>query len=397
MQAADITALPQPDDSSLAHSEKVEAYIREAIDAAGGAIGFAEFMHHALYAPGLGYYAAGSAKFGAAGDFVTAPEISPLFSRVVSRQVAGVLDSLDDPGGRNVFEFGAGTGSLASEMLLALQDRECLPARYYILEVSADLRSRQEELLRSRVPEAFDRVSWLNGLPTDFSGVVIANELLDAFPVERFTKRDGEVLRDIVAWTDGRFTWRNELAQENLRLAVASIESDIGETLPDGYTSEISLAMPSWIGDLSASLKRGCVLLFDYGVSRHEYYAADRSDGWLRCHFQHHAHSNPLVYPGIQDLTAWVDFSAVAAAAVEAGMQVAGYLPQGQFLMLGGLQDEISDFAGLTTAAQMELSGQIKVLTMPGEMGENVKCLALSKGDVATPGVLNHADRAHTL
>ena len=397
MQAVDLKTLPPPDPESLAHSAAVDAYIRQHIEKAGGSIGFADFMHDALYAPGLGYYTAGSTKFGDAGDFVTAPEISPIFSRVIARQVAAVFEQMDDPGSRNILEFGAGTGVLAVDALTALRALDSLPQHYFIIEVSPDLQARQSELLREKVPEDFDRVVWLSAIPESFSGVVIANEVLDALPVERFVKKDGLVCRQMVSSCDAGFTWGEEPASDALRDAVTDIEADLDGPLPDGYISEVSLGMPGWIADLSRSLSRGLVLLFDYGVSRREYFAADRYDGWLRCHFRHHAHSDPLVYVGIQDLTSWVDFSAVASASVDAGLAISGYLTQGQFLLNGGLLEEMEDFAGLPTAAQMALSGQIKVLTMPGEMGDHVKCLALSKGDIVTSDSIRAADRAHTL
>lgn len=398
MQALDDLPhnLPRADPASLDHSAQVAGHIRQIIRESGGSIGFAEFMHHALYAPGLGYYTAGSGKFGDAGDFVTAPEISPVFSRVLARQVAAVLDQLAEPADKNILEFGAGSGVLAVELLRKLETLGNLPTRYYILDVSADLTDRQASAIKSAMPEFFDRVKWLKDIPDGFSGVVLANEVLDAFPVERFA-RDGGVYRQSVACRGDGFVWRLEPAPKPLRQAVAKIEENLGHTLPRGYVSEVSLAADHWIADIANCLRQGAVFLFDYGVSHREYYAPDRSDGWLRCHFRHHAHGNPLLYPGIQDLTAWVNFSQIVKAAHDNGLAVAGYTTQAQFLLNGGLQDELADFAGLPTTAQFELSRQVKVLTMPGEMGENIKCLALVKGPLAPPGAVAAADRSHTL
>ena len=191
--------------------------------------------------------------------------------------------------------------------------------------------------------------------------------------------------------------WLEEAAPERLEAAVLAIEADIGQVFPEGYTSEVSTAASVWIADLARLLNRGALFIFDYGISRREYYAPDRTDGWLRCHFRHHAHSNPLINPGIQDLTAWVDFSSVAAAACDAGLDILGYQSQSQFLAGGGLEIEMQGFTDLPTAKQIELSGQIKTLTLPGEMGENFKCMALGRGDIATPSALNFADRTHAL
>ena len=370
------------------------AHIREHIGTAGGSISFAQYMQHALYAPGLGYYAAGSTKFGEAGDFVTAPEVSAVFGGVVARQCAEVLSQFDNG---EVFEYGAGSGKLAADMLEALQRLDALPSAYNILEVSPDLRERQESSLRQRVPDLLDRVTWLDSPPTALCGVVVANEVLDALPVERFVRRDVGVMQQCVTVADHGFEFVEETAPAKLGHAVEAIEEELGVELPDGYVSEVCLAAPGWIEGMSAALREGVAFLFDYGVSRREYYAAERSDGWLRCHFRHHAHNNPLILPGVQDLTAWVDFTAVAEAAVAAGFEIGGYSAQAQFLMAGGLDAEMQDFTTLSLEEQIELSRQVKTLTLPGEMGEHFKCIALQKGNTATPSGFSFADRTHTL
>jgi SAM-dependent MidA family methyltransferase len=389
-----ISRLPRPDDDSLAHSKKVCESIRQAIDEAGGSISFAQFMHLALYSPGLGYYNVGTTKFGETGDFVTAPELSPLFGRVVARQCASVLKQLEKG---KILELGAGSGRLAVEILRKLTDLESPPERYLILEISADLKARQEELISEELPDLLPRVEWLSKLPEKFAGVVIANEVADALPVERFERTDAAVLQMHVTANETGFDWSRKPAPEILAMAVEKIETDIGEALPPGYQSEISLGLPDWIGQIAKSLDQGLVLLFDYGVSRREYYSRERNQGWLRCHFRHHAHNEPLIYPGIQDLTSWVDFTAVAESAVDHGLDVAGYVTQAQFLINGGLEDELAGIADLPVADQLELSKQVKLLTLPGEMGENFKCIGLGCGDLTGVTAFSSVDRAHTL
>jgi SAM-dependent MidA family methyltransferase len=351
-------------------------------------------MHYALYAPGLGYYAAGARKFGADGDFVTAPEISPLFGRVIAKQCAAVLRETRDAA---VLEFGAGSGRLALDLLRALRELDALPLEYRILEVSADLRDRQQRLLRKELPELDDRIVWLERMPETHRGVVLANEVLDALPVERFIRRQNGIDQLRVADEAGEFVFVDEPGPEVLVRAVGAIERDLGRLLPDNYISEVSLAVPAWLGDVARMLASGLVLLFDYGVSRREYYAADRTEGWLRCHFRHRSHSDPLILPGIQDLTAWVDFTAVAEAAVGNGLDVLGYVNQSQFLLSGGIDAELSDFAGMPLESQLQTAAQVKMLTLPGEMGENVKCICLARGDIARPAAFESVDRTHAL
>jgi SAM-dependent MidA family methyltransferase len=314
MQADRGHGLPRADNASRKHSERVCAFIRQRITAAGGSLSFAEFMHHALYAPGLGYYAAGNAKFGPAGDFVTAPEVSALYAPVVARQVSEILRQLD---GGEVLELGAGSGVLAAGILKTLQDLGIRPTRYGILEVAADLRERQQRLLEERAPDLAGCVEWLDGLPQNFSGVIIANEVADALPVERFVIQGDEVRQYRVGCDDGGFAWQTAAAPAMLQNAVRQIESEIGHPLADGFESEVSMSLPAWTRDLARCMAQGAIFLFDYGVSRREYYAPDRNRGWLRCHFRHFAHDDPLLNVGIQDLTSWVDFTAVAGAAAD--------------------------------------------------------------------------------
>ena len=394
MQYDPTMALPSPGPDAASHSGRVARFIAGCIDAAGGSIGFGEFMQHALYAPGLGYYAAGSTKFGEDGDFVTAPEVSPLFGRVIAGQCAQALAAM---GGGVILEIGAGSGRMAVDVLAALDALDALPDRYEILEVSADLEARQRERIEAALPHLAARVTWVSGFPAIERGVVLANEVLDALPVERFVRRtDGVRQVRVVAAGEG-FGVIEAPAPQRLAAAVATIERDLGAPLPEGYASEVSLGLPDWIGALGGALGTGVAFLFDYGVSRREYYAPSRGDGWLRCHFRHRAHNDPLINPGIQDITAWVDFTAVAEAAVAAGLEIGGYAAQAQFLLGAGLTEEVAALGALPAAARIALSQQVKTLTLPGEMGEHFKCMALQRGMPASPSAFMSGDRTHTL
>jgi SAM-dependent MidA family methyltransferase len=387
------SGLPSPDTDSTAHSKRVAHHLQALIDASDEGIPFSQFMQEALYAPGLGYYTAGARKFGAAGDFTTAPEISPLFGAVLGRQLSAIVD---DAGGA-ILEYGAGTGALAVQLLRKLATLDALPECYQILEVSPELVQRQQVLIASELPELCDLVQWIESPPDGFRGVVVANEVVDAIPVERFRIDGGRVMRAYVVGQDGCFDWRYAPAPDRVKAAVRQVERDIGRALPDGYCSEVAPGRSAWIDDVARGLDHGTFLVVDYGVSRREYYAPDRGDGWLQCHFRQHVHGNALILPGIQDITAWVDFTAVASAATDAGLSVAGYTSQGPFLLRGGLDLEFADFTTLPETRQAALSGQAKLLTMPGEMGENFKLIALTRGEVEPLPVFRDIDRAHVL
>jgi SAM-dependent MidA family methyltransferase len=386
--------LPEPGAESARHSARVAAHIRSLIESAGGHISFAEFMQHALYAPGLGYYVAGAEKFGAAGDFVTAPEISPLFGNILASQCGLVLEQIPDG---QVFELGAGSGALAVTVLKRLNELQVLPQCYFILEVSADLKQRQQQRLREEVPKLAERVHWLSEIPASFSGVIIANEVVDALPVERFRKSNNEYWQERVAIRNGEFARHFEKAPAILQKELIAVEDQLGQPFADGYESEFSLGTREWIADLTSALDSGFMFLFDYGVTRREYYAADRSRGWLRCHFRHHAHDNALLYPGIQDVTSWVDFTLLAESAIRGGVDVAGFVTQAHFLMNGGLENELADFTDLSVERQVDLSRQVKLLTLPAEMGENFKCLGLRTADIDAPPAFAASDRRHSL
>lgn len=394
MQDDTAQPLPAPDPESAAHSALVREHIAGTIDRAGGTISFAEYMHQALYAPALGYYNAGTMKFGREGDFVTAPEVSALFGRVLARQCAGALGEID---GASILELGAGSGKLALDVMNKLAELDALPDEYLILEVSAELRDRQAGLLGRQLPELLDRVRWIADWPSDFRGIVIANEVADALPVERFAIRPGGVMQLCVGRDRENFQTTERPAPDYLVTAVEEIERSIGRKLPVGYVSDVCCAIPGWIAGLAAALLEGIVFLFDYGVSRREYYAEDRSGGWLRCHFRQFAHNNPLILPGIQDITSWVDFTAIASASVAAGLDILGYTPQAQFLIAGGLQEEISGFTELGTGARLRMAGEVKLLTLPGEMGEHFKCIGLGRGVALSVPAVSHFDRTATL
>jgi SAM-dependent MidA family methyltransferase len=350
-------------------------------------------MQLALYEPGLGYYSAGARKLGAAGDFVTAPEVAPVFSRCLAVQCEEVLRAL---GGGDLLEFGAGSGLMAAELLAELGRRGALPRRYRILDVSADLRERQRATLATAVPGLVERVEWLDRWPEAFTGVVVANEVLDAMPVERFVVRGGVVHALGVAWQLGRLQWSEAPASGALADAVRAIEHDTGGW-PEGYASEVNLGLGGWFAALAASLERGVLLFVDYGLPRRELYSPERSDGTLLCHFRHRFHDDPFVHPGLQDITAWVDFTAVAEAAAAAGLEVAGYTTQAHFLIGSGLGGFLANVADLDVVSRVNLSRQAMVLTLPGEMGERFKAIALAKGYDAPLCGFAARDLRHTL
>ena len=370
--------LPTPEPEALAQSERLVAHIDERIRYAGGSIGFDEYMEYALYTPGLGYYSGGAQKFGAAGDFVTAPELSPIFSRCLARQVMDVWRQLDT---RRVIEFGAGSGIMAADMLLEFAAQDALPERYDIVELSGELRARQRETITERAPALVGRVRWLDALPeAPASAVVVGNELLDAMPVKRFVIRGGEVMERRVT-LDGMTFGRAEMpADEALVAAVRHIEATRGAPLPEGYVSEVNLALPGWFGALEKVVDQGAVLLVDYGYPRREYYLDERRDGTLICHYRHRAHDDVFLYPGLQDITANVDFTAVAEAADAAGFDVLGYTSQAYFLMGNGLDAVFAGLQGDSVEQQLAAAQQVKQLTLPAEMGERFQVIALGKG-----------------
>lgn len=367
----------KPDAEALAHSRRLVEYIRREIDAAGGTISFERYMDLALYAPGLGYYTAGARKFGEAGDFVTAPEVSPLFARCLARQCAEVFEEL---GGGDVLELGAGTGVMAADLLAELEALDALPERYRILEVSADLRERQRETLRTKVPQLLDRIEWLDTDPPAFRGVLLANEVLDALPVARFLIDPVGFSEQMVGWNGGGFESRWQPADEQLAQSLRNVLADLPEPLDSPYVSEYCRRLPAFIRTLADSLQAGAALFVDYGYPRREYYLPERNDGTLMCHYRHRAHSDPFVYPGLQDITAFVDFTAVAEAGTESGLELQGFTSQAQFLLGSGLYDVLPEIDPGDTVRSLRISQEVQKLTMPGEMGDRFKAMGLSRG-----------------
>jgi SAM-dependent MidA family methyltransferase len=386
--------LPALSPEEVAHSARLGERLREEIERAGGWIGFARYMQLALYEPGLGYYSAGARKFGAAGDFITAPEVAPVFSRCLAVQCAEVLQTL---GGGDLLEFGAGSGVMAATLLAELERRDALPRRYFILDVSADLRQRQQETLAAAVPRLLERIEWLDRLPHGLEGVVVANEVLDAQPVERFVWRDGAIQALGVAWERGAPAWSEAPAPEPLARAVRCLERETGVSWPGGYTSEINLGLGDWMAAVSAALDRGVMLFVDYGLPRREYYVPERSAGTLLCHFRHRFHDDPFTRPGLQDITAWVDFTAVAESAAAAGLALAGYTTQAHFLIGAGIGEFVANVADLGVVDRVNLSRQAMLLTLPGEMGERFKAIAFARGYDAPLRGFAVRDLRHTL
>ena len=382
--SASISTLPLLNAEELAHSQRVVEHIRGFMQQHGGVIGFDAWMRLALYAPGLGYYGAGATKLGGNGDFVTAPEISSLFSRCLARQCADVLRVT----GGEILELGAGSGRMAADVLTELAAIDSLPDRYSILEVSADLAERQRARIAELPAELAQRVRWLARWPERvMRGVVLANEVLDAMPVERFVLRqrpDGLDVRSLgVGMTADGFEWRETSPTPELMHAVADIVEALPAPLPDGYVSEVCLAFQPWMASLAAQLDVGVALLIDYGLPRAHLYHPDRSAGTLRCHFRHRAHSDPFINVGLQDITAWVDFTRVAEAADDAGLEVLGFASQAAFLIGAGMESLLAtemQLAGDDTRQQATLASEARRLLLPGEMGEIFKVIALGRG-----------------
>lgn len=345
------------------------------MEQSGGPIGFGRFMELTLYAPGLGYYSAGLRKFGSAGDFVTAPELSPLFARCVARTCAPVLAALSG----DLLELGAGSGVMAAELLAELDGLGALPQRYLILERSADLRERQQQILAQRAPELLGRVVWLDAPPSaPFHGVILGNEVLDALPVERFQWRETGAEELAVSWGGEGFVWLARPPGRELGGAVAALAAEVG--LGAGYVTELNLQVGPWLAGLADRLERGLMLLIDYGYPRREYYHPERVRGTLMCHYRQRAHDDPLILPGLQDITAHVDFTAVAEAALAAGLDVLGFATQAHYLLDAGLDAVLAEAAPVGDVPYLEFAQQAKTLTLPGEMGERFKAIALGRG-----------------
>jgi SAM-dependent MidA family methyltransferase len=383
--------LPRPGEEAMAHHLLALEKIHQQIERAGGAISFEDYMQMALYMPDYGYYRCGSQKFGASGDFVTAPEVSPLFAHCLSNF------ALQTNLSGNILEIGAGSGVLAANLLKQLAAQDALPQTYFILEISGELRARQQQTIQAIYPQAIQRVQWLDVLPNDFSGVVVANELLDAMPVRRFHLQGENIYEQFVCWHDGVFCYQDRPSSDQRlleRIAALKTQTTISET--DEYLSEVNFLAEDWIRTLGNALAQAVVLLIDYGYPRNAYYHAQRNHGTLMCHYQHRAHPDPLILTTLQDITAYIDFTAMADAALDADMEVCGFTTQAHFLLnmgiLDGLGSDIEDWP-----EHLQLANQVKKLTLPNEMGENFKVMALGKHyDQIVPGFAQH-DLRHLL
>ena len=369
--------LPEPDHNALLHSQQLEQKIIQAIQHTPGQyIDFSQYMNMALYEPNLGYYSSGSQKFGAQGDFITAPEVSPLFAQSLANSVA---DALQQMSGASIIEFGAGSGILAVDMLLALEQLNQLPEHYFIIELSAHLQQRQQALIKKRIPHLQAKIQWLESLPAEkINAVVIANEVLDAMPVQRFIIQEDKI-QQIGVQCPEQLQLNTIAADEPLSNAVQHIEDNLQHSFPENYCSEINNFVQPWLKSLSASLNQAAIFLIDYGYHQSEYYSPERHMGTLMCYYQHRSHSDALRHPGLQDITSFVDFTAVAEAALAEGFDVDGYTNQASFLLSCGLPDLAEKQMSDDTQHQIQLSQQIKTLTLPSEMGERFKVMALSK------------------
>ena len=384
---------PAPSPDAAESSERLVAMVAAEIERAGGWIPFERYMALALYAPGLGYYMAGARKLGRGGDFVTAPEISGLFGRALARQ----LDSLAGLGLEDVLEIGAGSGALAADLLLELESLGRAPRRYLILELSPDLRDRSRATLAARAPHLLERVAWLNGLPPAFTGVVIGNEVLDAMPA-RIVRREGGGLSEMgVERTAGGFGWRARPASADLAGLARARFPEGGSSSESEYQSEFQLAAGAFVRSIGRSLERGVALFFDYGFPRREYYHPQRAAGTLMCHYRHRAHGDPFFLPGLQDITVHVDFSAIAEAGADAGLELLGYANQAQFLVNCGITDLLAETPAAEAARYAPLAAQAQKLLSPAEMGELFKVVALGRGVPAPLSGFARGDRRHTL
>jgi SAM-dependent MidA family methyltransferase len=391
-----MTALPIPSAESQHYSQQLSDLVQKKIADAGGWISFADFMHMALYTPALGYYSGGAQKFGnmksGGGDFVTAPQITPLFAQALARQVGQVVALTQG----DVLELGAGTGLLAADLLLTLAQLNQLPNQYCILEVSSHLRAVQKETLQDKLtPALFERVKWLDSLPTDFVGFMFGNEVLDAIPVHLLVKKQDVVYERGVAF-ETTFQWQDKLVLDAGLAEPLNIEQ-----LPSEYLMEVCPAANGLIRSLAASLKAGVIVMIDYGFSTHEYYHPQRNEGTLMCHYQHYAHSDPLIYIGLQDITAHVNFTAIAEAGLNAGLSLHGYCHQAQFLMSCGILDVLATVSPEQADIYMPMSAAVQKLLSPAEMGDLFKVMAFTKNvDESDDFVLlgfTSGDKSHTL
>ena len=380
------SALPVPDREALAVSQELSSRIAAEIARHGGWLSFARYMEMALYEPGLGYYSNPGQVFGAAGDFVTAPELTPLFGATLARQVSPWLkDPALAGSGQVVLEVGGGSGMLAAQLLNALDNVGHHEVRYLILELSAERREHQRQTLKSLAPGLMDRVGWLETFPESFAGVVVANELLDAMPVQLFewqTDAEAELQEMGVTWVDGQFAWAPRPADSVLTETVTALRNRLG---PEGaqwhspYRSEVCPAQQAWMRTLADCMTAGVVMLLDYGFAEPEYYHPQRDQGTLMCHYRHRSHADPFLWPGLSDITAHVDFTALARAATAEGFSLVGYTSMAAFLLNAGLLDELADLPREPESFWFAQAQAVQQLISEAEMGELFKVIAFEK------------------
>lgn len=376
----------QTEHIAMQHSQQLNLHIRNMIKASGGKISFAEFMQQALYAPGLGYYSAGNIKFGPQGDFITAPEIGTLFAKCLAVQCAEVLALTS---GQDILEIGAGSGQLAYDLLQTLEQQQVAITNYFILELSADLRNRQQEKVLTLPTTLKNKITWLDSLPnTPINGVILANEVIDAMPVARFHYAENTLQEYYVSANHKQFITVLDTASTALYNTFR--QTHLADIVSQPYSSEINLWLPSWIRSLNTCLAAGAILLCDYGFSRHEYYHPQRNNGTLMCHYQHHNHPNAMLNIGLQDITAHVDFTTIAEAASSCDLTVAGYINLAGFLLNCGITEFLP-------ANSIRHSQEVNILTSPAEMGEIFKCMALTRNVNHTLRGFCQFDKKHCL
>jgi SAM-dependent MidA family methyltransferase len=393
-QMPQMAQMHDASEAALQHSRAVKQLIQAELASAGGWMSFERYMRLALYAPGMGYYSGGAAKFGQEGDFVTAPEISALFGRAIAQQAAQVLELTG--GGGDILEFGAGTGKLALDLLLELEKLGSLPGQYFILEVSAELQQRQRLLFERAAPHLGSRLVWLEHLPAEFTGLILANEVLDAMPPHLLVWRDTDLFERGVTSNDDEFQWSDRPLKEGELLAAArelNLQIDPGRD----YISEINLDTRHFMLSLGDVLRRGVILLIDYGFGRDEYYHPQRNRGTLLCHYRHRVHDNPFYLPGLQDITSHVDFSAVADAARNAGLELLGYTSQAYFLINCGITEILAQSPAENAKDYLPLANQVQKLVSPAEMGELFKVIAFGKNVCQPLAGFNSGDKSRML
>lgn len=392
------TTLPEPDLAAQAHSQMVKQAIQAEIKKAGGWISFEKYMELALYAPGLGYYSSGSTKLGAAGDFVTAPEISTLFGQTLARQAVQVMQCVKQ---KHILEFGAGTGKLALDVLTEMEKLGCLPEKYFFLEVSADLKQRQQALFEQKAPHLLPSLEWLDQLPEQFRGLILANEVLDAMPCHLIAWHQRKIFKRGVTFDQNTFKWQNQEINDGQLFDLANklfLQCNIHDATTNiPYISEINLANRSFIHSLAQILQDGIMLFIDYGFGQNEYYHPQRNQGTLMCHYRHHAHDDPFYLPGLQDITCHVDFTAIADATHKADLELFGYTTQANFLLNCGITDILGEISPEQVDTYLPLANQLQRLISPAELGELFKVIVIGKNfDEPLIGFTN-GDKSYSL